>query len=211
MAENKKAFVLYADLLKTVELLQDDKAGELFKHILRYVNDENPVPSDILIEICFEPIKQQLKRDLKKYEAKRLQWSEAGKKSAEQRALNRLNERSTDSTDVSLRSTDSTVKDTVTVTVKDTVNNKKKKVQRKNEFYNSLLQLSESYNETTVTEFFEYWTESGENDLKMRYEKQTSFDIARRLKTWVKNEKKFSPNGAENLTASEKLKISLGL
>ena len=67
MAENKKAFVLYTDLLYTIEKLPNDKAGELFKHILNYVNDKNPVADDLLIEVAFEGIKQQLKRDLEKY------------------------------------------------------------------------------------------------------------------------------------------------
>lgn len=118
MAENKKAFVLYADLIHTIEKLPSDKAGDLFKHILRYVNDLNPTTDDIIIEIAFEPIKQQLKRDLRKYEEKKLQWSEAGKASAEAKRLAKEaseQERSTDSTDVAIRSTDSTV------TVKDSV------------------------------------------------------------------------------------------
>lgn len=124
MAENKKAFVLYADLIHTIEKLPADKAGELFKHILRYVNDLNPVTDDIIIEISFEPIKQQLKRDLRKYEEKKLQWSEAGKASAEAKRLAKEateQERLTDSTDVGNRSTDSTVtvKDSVTVKVND--------------------------------------------------------------------------------------------
>jgi len=67
MAENKKGFVLYADLIHTVEKLPDEKAGELFKHILDYVNDKNPQTDDLIINISFEPIKQQLKRDLEKY------------------------------------------------------------------------------------------------------------------------------------------------
>ena len=36
-----------------------------------------------------------------------------------------------------------------------------------------------------LKDFFEYWTEHGPKDKKMRYEKQTSFDISRRLKTWM--------------------------
>lgn len=69
MASNKKSFVLYTDLIHTVNQLPDDKAGLLFKHILSYVNDENPISDDIIVNISFEPIKQQLKRDLIKYEA----------------------------------------------------------------------------------------------------------------------------------------------
>ncbi|MFZ2432496.1 MAG: DUF6291 domain-containing protein [Lutibacter sp.] len=68
MAENKKSFLLYVDLIHTVNQLPDDKAGQLFKHILSYVNDENPITDDLITKISFEPIKQQLKRDLKKYE-----------------------------------------------------------------------------------------------------------------------------------------------
>jgi hypothetical protein len=67
MTEDKKGFLLYKDLIHTVEKMPDDKAGLLFKHILQYVNDNNPETDDLIIQLTFEPIKQQLKRDLKKY------------------------------------------------------------------------------------------------------------------------------------------------
>ena len=68
MASGKKSFVLYCDLIHTIEKMPNDKAGELFKHILAYVNDLNPTTNDLIIELTFEPIKQQLKRDLEKWE-----------------------------------------------------------------------------------------------------------------------------------------------
>ena len=68
MAENKKSFILYSDLIHTVSKLPNEKAGELFKHILKYVNDENPETEDLILQIAFEPIKLQLKRDLAKWE-----------------------------------------------------------------------------------------------------------------------------------------------
>lgn len=68
MAENKKSFLLYSDVHHTVKKLSDDQAGKLFKHILSYVNDENPVTNDVIIDLVFEPIKQSLKRDLRRYE-----------------------------------------------------------------------------------------------------------------------------------------------
>jgi len=118
MAENKKGFVLYADLIHTINKMPSDKAGDLFKHILSYVNDEDPTTDDMLIELVFEPIKQQLKRDLRKYEDKKKQWSDAGKRSAEVRKAKK-NEQTL--TTVKKRSTDSTVKDNVIVNVKDKV------------------------------------------------------------------------------------------
>ena len=72
MAENKKSFLLYCDIIHTVEKLTDEQAGKLLKHTLRYVNDLNPTPEDILTEVAFEPIKQSLKRDLLKYEGIRV-------------------------------------------------------------------------------------------------------------------------------------------
>jgi hypothetical protein len=79
MAENKKSFVLYADLIHMVKKLPKDKAGELFLTILQYVNDENPSVTDPLVDIAFEPIKHQMKRDLKKYESIKQQRSEYGR------------------------------------------------------------------------------------------------------------------------------------
>ena len=80
MADNKKSFLLYCDLIHTVQKLSDDQAGKLFKHVLEYVNDLNPETEDLLTQVCFEPIRQNLKRDLQKYEAIRKKKSEAGKK-----------------------------------------------------------------------------------------------------------------------------------
>ena len=67
MADGKKSFVLYCDLIHTLDKLPDEKAGQLFKIILQYVNDKNPNIDDLILQIAFEPIKQTLKRDLVKY------------------------------------------------------------------------------------------------------------------------------------------------
>jgi hypothetical protein len=68
MATDKKSFLLYCDLIHTVEQLTDEQAGDLLKHILRYVNDKEPQTENVITRIAFEPIKQSLKRDLQKYE-----------------------------------------------------------------------------------------------------------------------------------------------
>jgi hypothetical protein len=80
MAKNKNSFLLYCDIIHTVEKLDDIQAGKLFKHLLKYVNDLNPTPEDIVTEIAFEPIRQSLKRDLIKYEGIRERNSENAKK-----------------------------------------------------------------------------------------------------------------------------------
>jgi hypothetical protein len=80
MAKDKNSFLLYCDVIHTVEKLDDIQAGKLFKHLLKYVNDLNPTPEDIVTEIAFEPIRQSLKRDLIKYEGIRERNSENAKK-----------------------------------------------------------------------------------------------------------------------------------
>lgn len=86
MAENKNSFVMYADFVHTLrKLVEDDRkngtnnAGELFLHTLEYVNDNDPEPVNFTVEITFEPIKQALKRDLRKFDEKREKSSIAGR------------------------------------------------------------------------------------------------------------------------------------
>jgi hypothetical protein len=69
MSKNKKSFLLYCDLIHTVDQLTNEQAGDLFKHILRYVNDQEPQTDNVITRIAFEPIKQSLMRDLVKYKS----------------------------------------------------------------------------------------------------------------------------------------------
>lgn len=78
MAKDKKSFILYVDQKDLWNKLPDEIAGKLIKHIYAYVSDENPESEDLIVNIAFEPIKQQLKRDLKLFEEKRVKRSEAG-------------------------------------------------------------------------------------------------------------------------------------
>jgi uncharacterized phage protein (TIGR02220 family) len=85
MAKDKKSFILYVDQKDLWNKLPDEIAGKLIKHIYSYVSDENPSSDDLIVEIAFEPIKQQLKRDLKLFEEKRVKRSEAGMAGANKR------------------------------------------------------------------------------------------------------------------------------
>ena len=100
MAEGKKSFVLYADLLDNIEHLTNEEKGILFNHLLEYVNDKNPILEDRILVTAWKPIEKQLKRDLKKFEEVKTKRSEAGKRSAELRALKGNEQTSTNSTSV---------------------------------------------------------------------------------------------------------------
>ena len=100
MADGKKSFVLYADLLDNIEHLTNEEKGILFNHLLEYVNDKNPILEDRILVTAWKPIEKQLKRDLKKFEEVKTKRSEAGKRSAELRALKTNEQTSTNSTSV---------------------------------------------------------------------------------------------------------------
>jgi hypothetical protein len=161
MAENKKSFILYCDQKGVWDKLDDAQAGRLIKHIISYVNDENPVAPDFITELAFEPIKAVLKRDLKKWEKQQEQRSEAGKRSAEVRKRNaKLAER--DSTTVNDRSISSTVNGNVSVSVNDNVSvSSKDDGIKPPSLEEVILYFDENgYTKESATKMFEYYEES---------------------------------------------------
>lgn len=80
MAEGKNKILFYRDWVDQFRDLSDEEAGRLIKHMMLYVNDENPKAPDRLTELLFKPFKQQFKRDLKKWEEKSEQAKEAARK-----------------------------------------------------------------------------------------------------------------------------------
>lgn len=92
MAKGKNSFVLYKDQKGLFNYLSDEQAGKLIKTIFSYISDENPTPSDPIVNIAFESIKSRLKDDLVKWEETREKRSEAGKKGNEARWGNKSQE-----------------------------------------------------------------------------------------------------------------------
>lgn len=121
MATGKKSFILYCDQKGLWDKLDNEQAGKLIKHILSYVNDDNPEEPDFVTGLAFEPIKQQLKRDLKKWEKQHEQRVKAGKASAEKRKRN--------PTTVDERSVSSTVNGNVNVNASVSVNANEKNIK----------------------------------------------------------------------------------
>lgn len=66
------------------------------------------------------------------------------------------------------------------------INNNKNIETRKNEFYDLLSVYVGEYPKEMIKDFFNYWTEHGHLDKKMRYEKEKTFGVKQRLSTWYK-------------------------
>jgi len=192
MAKDKKSFLIYCDIIKTIDHLTNEEKGILFQHLLEYVNDMNPVLEDRLLLTAWKPIQLQLKRDLVKYEETRAKNSANARK--------RWDNNNATAYDRTNRNANHADNDTDTDNDTDIGKVKKKDIEeRKSEFYQTLTPYLETYSKVMVREFYEYWSEHGDNDKKMRFEKEKSFSISRRLGTWHKNESKFGNKDSSTL------------
>ena len=210
MAENKKSFTAYCDWKETFDSLPDEKAGQLIKHVFSYVNDENPQTDDILIKAVFAQIKATLKRDLKKWENKKLERSKAGilgnlkryqkdlyqavisDKMSIDDAQDVAKDRIATQSDTKLAVSDSV---SVSVSVTDSVSDKKKNdiEDRKLKFASTLEPFLQTYGKVFLNDFYKYWTEPNKSNTKFRAELEKTWDVERRLETWARNDKNFKP------------------
>ncbi len=203
--KGKKSVLLYCDIIHTIEILDNENAGLLFKHYLRYINDQEPEPPNLLVEIAFEGVKQNLKRDLKSWEKTTESRSKAGQignlKRYNPDVYNDfINNKITFEEAIILakdcKGSQDVAKLAVNVNdnvkVKDKVINNNTIKERETEFKNSLRPYVEKYGKEMLNKFFLYWTEKKPKGRKMRFEMEKVFDIERRLITWESRNKNFN-------------------
>jgi len=90
MAEGKKTFIFYSDWINLIREMDNEDAGELLKHILSYVNDENPETENKFVRMAFGHMKPLIKSDLVKWDGIRKKRSEYGKKGGQAKAKQKL-------------------------------------------------------------------------------------------------------------------------
>lgn len=73
--------------------------------------------------------------------------------------------------------------------------------ERKLAFGMQLKPFNETYPRPMLAEFYDYWTEVKEGGRKMRFEKEKTFEIAKRLVRWKKNddERKLSRKTSQDI------------
>jgi hypothetical protein len=128
---------------------------------------------DVLIEKNYLKTKKNkivitfLDKEREEIESKRLKLSESGRKGGLSRAKASLKQGSS---------------------IKEVDKDKEYNIaERKQEFAFKLTSFVDTYGKSMIRDFYDYWTEHGERDKKMRYEKETSFNLDARLNRWNKN------------------------
>lgn len=61
-------------------------------------------------------------------------------------------------------------------------------LSRKENFYKSLIPFVGRYSKEMIRAFFDYWSEMNKSETKMRYEKQPTWEVSKRLATWANKE-----------------------
>lgn len=82
-----------------------------------------------------------------------------------------------------------------TYTILDNTILEKSKVDldgRKLKFASSLEIHLEKYGKVLLNEFYKYWTEPNKSKTKLRWELEKTWDVARRLERWSRNDKNFN-------------------
>lgn len=79
---------------------------------------------------------------------------------------------------------------------------KKTLKDRESEFIRLCEPYFEKYGKQMIKEFVEYWTECNLNGKKMRFEKEKTFGLSRRLSTWKRNNEKW---GKKDFVKTEKI------
>jgi hypothetical protein len=199
MAKDKKGFILYADQKALFDQLPNEKAGELIKFIMAYVNDEDPLTDDLIINLAFTPIKQQLKRDLQKFEETKIKRSNAGKAGADKRwqplandskriqTIAKIADNVNDNVNVSVNDNDNVI--LLEKETKELNNNTSILLfnNRKNKFKESIKPFVLIFGKDMCNDFFAYWTEPNKSKTKMKFEMQKTWDVNLRLSKWNSN------------------------
>lgn len=67
----------------------------------------------------------------------------------------------------------------------------KRMKKRKKRFYESLIPYVSLYGKETIRAFYDYWSEPNKSHTKFRMELERTWDVSRRLRTWIKREQAY--------------------
>jgi len=221
----RKSFILHIDSLSILEKMPDEIAGKFIKILHQYQKTSKVPEMDFALEMAVEPFLNQFKRDKEKYdkivERNRINGLKGGRSKTQSNPVEpkepsgiignpkNPNKADNDSDSDSDSDNDSD-------SDSDSKNKKTTKsiIERKTSFASSLSSvcLDKNVSDFIKKKFFDYWSEHGEKDKKMRFEKEKSFDIGLRVERWLNNQKKWeSEKPAKKMSLAKKMRQDHGI
>jgi hypothetical protein len=187
--ENKRdSMVFYRSFYESLKGLSPMISAEVYDAIFSYGLDfKDPEITDPVAKAMFTLIKPQLDANIKRYEngnKPKLKQNISEKKQNESKEVANDNDNDNDNVNDNLL-------------LKKEPKIKKSLEERKNEFGEKVFEImiiDGVHDKNLTKDFFDYWTEPNQTKTKLRFEMEKTYDISRRLSTWVKNNDKFSVN-----------------
>jgi hypothetical protein len=191
----RDSMIFYRSFYESVNGLSPVIKAELYDAIFEYgLNFKEIEFTNEISKALFTLIKPQLDANIKRFEN--------GKK-----PKTKQNE---SKTEAKHKQNESKVEANNNVNVNDNVNKNDSIEERKLKFANSLSAFLETYGRDLLNDFYFYWTEHGTNDKKLRFEKEKTFGIEQRLRTWFnRNPTQYQKNETDHLV--EYVNKQLGL
>lgn len=197
----RESFVFYKSFYEAIKELPRDVQGEIYTAIMEYSlygkETENLKP---IARSVFTLMKPQIDVNNKRFEN--------GKKGGRPKSEDKPNKNQTKTKEEPNNNQNETK---VKPNVNDNVNENENKenttnvvskkdaakaatLKRKDEFGKSLVPFIDKYGKDMIRAFFEYWSELNKSETKMRFEKQETWEVGKRLATWASREPARRPN-----------------
>jgi len=191
----RDSMIFYRSFYESVEGMSPVIKAEVYDAIFKYALDFTDLEfTDNVAKAMFTLIKPQLDANIKRFEN--------GKKPKTKQSESKTEAK--DKQNGSKVEANNNVNDNVNV------NNKESIEERKLKFAHALKPFLDEYGKDMLNDFYSYWTEHGEKDKKLRFEKEKTFGIQQRLKNWhSRNPKQYQKEETDHLV--EYVNKQLGL
>lgn len=199
----KDSFIFYKEWKDAIADLPNDVRLEIYEAIIEYGTSGKLPTLKPIANVAFNFIKTGLDRNAEKYNDTIEKRREAGRKGGLAKANNTkqclTNVASASNTKQGLANVADNVNDnddkentTNVVSKKDAA--KAATLKRKEEFRASLSEFENSYHASTLSAFFNYWSELNKSGTKMLFEMKPTWELSKRLATWASRERTQRPN-----------------
>ena len=184
----RESFVFYRSFYDAIKDLPRDVQGEIYTAIMEYSlygkETENLKP---IARSVFTLMKPQIDVNNKRFE----NGKRGGRPKSEDKPKGNQNE-TKDEPNVNVNDNVYTENTTNVVSKKDAA--KAATLKRKEEFRASLSEFENSYHASTLSAFFNYWSELNKSGTKMLFEMKPTWELSKRLATWASRERTQRPN-----------------
>lgn len=184
MEGKRDSMVFYRSFYESLKGLSPIICAEVYDAIFKYGLDfEDPEFTEPVAKALFTLIKPQLDANIKRYE----NGTKPKAKQNESKTVTNVNVNDNVNENENLNENKNIL------LIKET-KPKKTIIDRKDDFRFSVIEVMEKENisKEVVKEFFEYWTEPNQANTKLKFEMEKTYDISRRLNTWIKNNERFN-------------------